>query len=128
VADEQDVVVVPGEALGLLVHLGHQRAGGVDGAQVALGRLLVHGRRHAVRGEHHERALRHLVGLVHEDRAAVLEGLHDVLVVHDLLAHVDRGAIGLQRLLHGHHGPVHARAVAAWLGEEDALGPISSWA
>ena len=36
-ADQQDVVVVAGEALGLVVHLGDQRAGGVDGAQVARG-------------------------------------------------------------------------------------------
>ena len=36
VADQQDVEVVAGEALGFLVHLGDQRAGGVDGAQVPL--------------------------------------------------------------------------------------------
>ena len=30
VADQQDVVVVVGEPLGLVVDLGHQRAGGVD--------------------------------------------------------------------------------------------------
>ena len=41
VADQQDVVVVAGEALRLVVHLGHQRAGGVDRLQAALGRLLV---------------------------------------------------------------------------------------
>ena len=34
VADQQDVEVVAGEALGLLVHLRHQRARRVDGAQV----------------------------------------------------------------------------------------------
>ena len=44
VADQQDVVVVAGEPLGLLVHLGDQRAGGVDGVQAALRRGLVHGR------------------------------------------------------------------------------------
>ena len=34
-ADEQDVVVVARETLGLLVHLGDQRACRIDGAQVA---------------------------------------------------------------------------------------------
>ena len=37
VADQQDVVVVAGEALGLVVHLGDQRAGGVDDLQAAVG-------------------------------------------------------------------------------------------
>ena len=35
VADQQDVVVLGGEPAGLIVHLGDQRAGGVDRAQVA---------------------------------------------------------------------------------------------
>ena len=42
-------------------------------------------------GEDDGGALGHLVGLVDEDGAAPLEGVDDVLVVHDLLAHVDRG-------------------------------------
>ena len=37
VADQQDLVVVAGEAHGLAVHLGDQRAGGVDGLQAAVG-------------------------------------------------------------------------------------------
>ena len=38
-------------------------------------------------------ALGHLVGLLDEDRAPRLQGLDHVLVVHDLLAHVDRRAV-----------------------------------
>ena len=113
VADQQDVVVVIGEPPGLVVHLGHQRAGGVDGLQAALGRLRVHRRRDAVGGEHHGLALRHLVELLDEDRTARLEVGHDVLVVHDLLAHVDRRAVEVQRLLDRDHRPVDAGAVAA---------------
>ena len=37
VADEQDLEVVAREADGLAVHLGHQRAGRVDGVQAAVG-------------------------------------------------------------------------------------------
>src|SRR5690606_10541954 len=69
VADEQDVVVLGREALGLVVHLGDQRAGGVDRAQVAAGGLLVHGGRDAVGGEHDDGPLGHLIGLLDEDRA-----------------------------------------------------------
>ena len=124
VADEQDVVVLGGEPLRLVVHLGHQRAGRVDRLQRARLGLLVDLRGDAVRGEDHGGALGHLLVLLHEDRALGLQGLHHVLVVHDLLAHVDRGAVELQRLLDGLHGPVDARAVAAGLGQEHALaGP-----
>ena len=99
VADQQDVVVVVGEPPRLVVHLGHERAGRVDGAQAARRGLLVHRRRDAVGGEDDDRALGHLVGLVDEDRAALLERGDDVLVVHDLLAHVDGRAVELERLL-----------------------------
>ena len=109
VADQQDVVVVGGEALRLVVHLGDQRAGGVDRLQAALGGLLVHHRGDAVGGEHDGRALGHLVELLDEDRAAGLQVGHHVLVVHDLLAHVDRRAVEVERLLDGDHGPVDAR-------------------
>ncbi len=121
VADEQDVVVVAGEALGLVVHLGHQRAGGVDDLQAAGGGGLVDGRGDAVGGEHHDRALGHLVVVVDEDGARLGQGLHHMLVVHDLVAHVDRGAVFLQGPLDGFHGAVHACAVAARLGQQDAL-------
>ena len=54
--------------------------------------------------------------------ALLLQGLHDVLVVDDLLAHVDRRAVLLERLLDGDHGAVHARAVATGGGEQDTAG------
>ncbi len=56
VADEEDVEVVLREADGLLVDLGDERAGRVDRGELPLGRLLVHGRGDAVRGEHDDRA------------------------------------------------------------------------
>ncbi len=90
VADQEDVVVVGGEALRLVVDLGHQRAGGVDRLELALLGLAMHLGRDAVGGEHDGGALRHLLDLLHEDRTARLEIGHDVLVVHDLLADVDR--------------------------------------
>jgi hypothetical protein len=115
VADQHDVVVVGGEAARLDVHLGDQRAGRVDRPQAARGRLVVDGRGDAVRGQHDGRALGDLLGLLDEDRAERLEPLDHVDVVHDLLAHVDRRAVDLQRLLDGLHGPVDACAVAAGL-------------
>ena len=104
------------------MHLGDQRAGGIDRAQPALGRLLAHLRRYPVRGEDHHGALRDFRGLFHEDRAALLQRADHVGVVHDLLAHVDGGAEALQRRLDGLHRPVYARAITARLGEQDASG------
>ena len=116
-ADEDDVAVFLGEALGFLVYLGDQWTGGVDGLELTLGGLLVDGRRDPVRGEDDDGALGHLLGLLHEDRAALLEGAHDVRVVHDLLAHVDRGAVLLQGLLDGDDRSVDTGAVSPGVGE-----------
>jgi hypothetical protein len=121
VTDQQDVVVGGGEPLRLVVHLRHQRAGRVDRLELPRGRLLVHHRGDTVCGEDHRLALGHLVGLVDEDRAARLQGLDDVLVVHDLLAHVDRRTVQVERLLHRDHRPVHAGAVPPRRGEQHPL-------
>jgi len=121
VADQQDVVVVGREPARLVVHLGDQRAGGVDGPELPPGRLLVHDRCHPVRREHDRRAFGHLVVLLDEDRAAVLQRLHHVLVVHDLLADVDGCSVGVQCLLNRDDGAVDPGAVAARGGEQDTL-------
>src|SRR5919198_232655 len=121
VADQQDVVVVLGEAAHLVVHLRHERARGVDGLQVARRRLLVDFGGDAVRGEDHDRALGHLVVLLDEYRAALLERLDDVQVVDDLLADVHRRAVVLQRVLDGLHRAVDAGTVAAGFGEQYPL-------
>jgi hypothetical protein len=121
VADQQDVVVVAGEPLGFVVHLGDQRAGGVDDLQLPLGGRDVHRRRDAVRGEHHDRALGNLVGLFDEHRARLGQGLHHVAVVHDLMPDVDGCAVFFQRTLDCLDGAVHAGAVSAWLGQQHTL-------
>jgi hypothetical protein len=75
--------------------------------------------------EDHGGAGRHLVELLDEDRATPLEVGDDVLVVDDLLADVDGGAVEVQGLLDRDHRPVHAGAVAARRREEHgALGLV----
>ena len=119
VADQDDRVVLGGELQRLAVDLGHQRARRVDRAQLPALGVGVHGRRDAVGGEDGDRALGdRVLELVDEDRAALAQGLDDVLVVHDLLAHVDRRAVQLERALDGLDGAVDARAVAARRGEQ----------
>jgi hypothetical protein len=121
VADQQDVEVGAGEALGFVVHLGDQRAGGVDGLQVALGGRRVHRGRDPVRGEHHDGSLGDLVGLLDEHRTGRGQGIDHMPVVHDFVTHVDGSAVFLQRALDGLDGSIHTRAVATRLGEEHAL-------
>ena len=63
-----------------------------------------------------------VVELLDEDRAALAQLGHDVLVVDDLLAHVDRRAVELERALDGLDGAIDAGAVAARGGEQQPLG------
>src|ERR1044072_4022190 len=95
-----------GAAAGGDVDFGDQRAGGVDRARAAGGGVLVNRRGDAVGGEDDHLALGHLALLLDEDRAALGELLDHVLVVDDLLADVDGGAVELERPLDGLHGPV----------------------
>ena len=74
-------------------------------------------------GEDRDRALGdRVVELLDEDRAALAQLRDDVLVVDDLLAHVDGRAVQLERALDGLHGAVDAGAVAARRGEQQLLG------
>jgi hypothetical protein len=66
--------------------------------------------------------LGHLRLLLDEDRPAVAELLDHVLVVDDLLAHVDGRSVQLECALDGLDGPVDARAVAARRREQQLLG------
>ncbi len=122
VSDKQDVVVLGREPAGLLVYLGDQRTGGVDDVQAARAGVVVHLRRDAVSREHHGGTGRDLLGLVDEDRAALLERLHDMSVVHDLFADVYRTRQPLQRRFHRLNRPVDARAVPARPGQQDTPG------
>ena len=75
-----------------------------------------------MRGEDDPRTVGHLVQLLNEDRAAALEILDDVSVVHDLATHVDRCAEAFERGGHRVDGPLHARAERARGGEQDLPG------
>ena len=52
---------------------------------------------------------------------------HHVLVVHDLLAHVDRRPVQLQGLLYGDDRAIDTGAVAPRGGEQHAAGPAAGW-
>ena len=64
----------------------------------------------------------HLGLLLDEDRAALAQLLDHVLVVDDLLAHVDGRPVQLERALDGLDRAVDAGAVAARRREQQLLG------
>lgn len=122
VADEQDPVALVGESSGLVVHLGHQRTGGVDGAQVTRRRLLVHGRCHSVGAEDHDGTLGDLVSLLDEDGPTALEPRDHMTVVNDLAPNVDRGTVELEGLLDGDHRALDPGAESTGGCQEHLLG------
>ena len=120
VADQDDVVVLFGEAHGLPVDFRDQGTGRVDGGEPAHSGGLVDLRGDAVGGEDDARALGDLVGLLHEDGPAFGQGLDDELVVDDLLAHVDGGSVELERFLDDVDRAIDPRAVASGRCQQDA--------
>jgi hypothetical protein len=122
VTDQVDRQALAREALGLVVDLGHERAGGVDRAQPAQRGVAVHFGCDAVGREHDGGALRHVVLALDEDRSLLLEPPHDVDVVHDLLAHVDRRAVQREHLLDRLDRALDAGAISTRAREQQTAG------
>ena len=95
------------------VHLGHERARRVERVQAARDRVGLDRRGDAVRREDDRLALGHVALVIDEHCAAGLELPHDVEVVDDLLADVDRRSVEVERPLDRLDRPLDAGAVAA---------------
>ena len=68
--------------------------------------------------------LGHLVELADEDRALPPQAFHDVFVVHDLVAHIDRRAMDRERLLDRIDGTDDPGAEAARGTEQNVEGRL----
>ena len=124
-ADENDATAALEMRLRLTMHLGHQRASGVDGEKVARFRLLQHRLGDAMGGEDDRMRTRgRLAEVLDEDDALGLERVDDGSVVHDLVAHIDRGAVDFERPLDDVDRPHHAGAKAARGAKDHAKGRI----
>jgi hypothetical protein len=125
VANEHDVTAALAMDLRLAVNLGDQRAGGVDREETACGGARGHGFGHPVGGKDHRRAgVRDLVKLAHENRALSPEALDHVLVVNDLVTHINRRTMHRERPLDSVDRPHHAGAEAARRAEQDPEGGL----
>ena len=118
---QHDVAALLAHLRDLDVHFGHQRARRVEHDKAAACRLAPDGLGHSMRAEDNRRAVGNLVQRLDEHRAPGPQLLDHVLVVDDLLAHVDGSAIELEGPLHRLHGAVDARAVAPRGGEQDGF-------
>ena len=113
---DQDQGAAPGDvALPLIVNFRDQGAGGIEHRKVARGSLFLDAAGDAMGTEDGHGLRRNLGQFLDEDRALVLQALDHVLVVHDLVAHVDGRAVLLQRPFHDLDRTHHARAKAARL-------------
>ena len=121
VADQNDAETVAREPHGLQMHLGDQRAGGIDHFQMALRGLLANRGSHAVRAEDGPRTRRHFVQFLDEDGAGLAQFVHHVLVVYDFLAHVDRRTVEVERDLHHVDRPYDTGAKASRLEQKNLL-------
>src|SRR5262249_8410694 len=118
-ADQHDLESLALVALGLVMHLGHQRAGGVDGGQAALARARFHFLRNPVRRKYRNAALRPLVDFFYEHHALGAQILHYPAVMHDFMAYIDRWAVKLERLLDNFNSAIDPRAESAWRSQKD---------
>src|SRR5690606_4013570 len=114
-ANQDHMAPEPVMANRLLVNLGDQRTGGVEIKQVAVARIGRHGFRHAM-GRKHDGAMamlhRDFTKFLDEDGAPLLQAFNHIAVVHDLVAHIDRSPVLLQRKHNDLDRPIHTRTKA----------------
>ena len=122
VPDQQNVVVLRREAPGFVVDLGDERTCGVDRLKARSCASPAHSGAIPC-AENTTTAPSGISSFFFDEhRAALLKRPHAVLVVHDLLADVHRGAEPLQRHLDRLDSAINSSAVTAGLREQDTSG------
>src|SRR5438552_6220277 len=111
--DQEDGETFLGVLDGFVVDLGHQRTGGVDHFELPAFGKPSHIRRDPVGAENYTASMGDLVEFLDENNTFDPELVHDVSVVNDFLADVERASIGLQCKVDDIYGPDHAGAKAA---------------
>src|SRR5690554_3307950 len=101
------------------MHLGDQRAGGIEHLETPFCGLVLHGLGDVVGAEDDDDVIGNLMQLVNKHRAAVTQVLYDELVVHHFMAHIDRWTEYFQRSVDDFDSPVNAGTEAAWIGQFD---------
>jgi hypothetical protein len=120
VPDEHNFTPAAIVDFGLAMHFGDQRTSRIDREQIAPPGLLRDRSRDAMGGKDHRRVvIGNLTEFLDKNRALGPKTLHDVPVMHDFMAHVDRRSIDCQGAFHGFNGAHHAGAKAPRRTEQD---------
>ena len=114
-ADQHQRVALFGELDGLDMDLGHQRASGVNHAQVAALADLPYCRRNAVGRVDDALAVGHVIYFMNKNRAFIRQLVHNIAVMNNFSAHVNRRAKGFQRDLDNVDRTHHTGAKSARL-------------
>src|SRR6266550_3164871 len=120
-ANQNHAVACIRETANLNVHFLHEWTRRVYRREAAGGSSAIDLGRDAVRGENEPPAPRDGRFRLDEDGAPRLQVAHDVSVVDDLFANVDRRSVDLERSLHRLDRSLDAGAVASVRGDEHAL-------
>ena len=99
------------------MHLGDQRADRVKDPQITRRGLLAHGLGDPMGAENDRGIIGHFVQLLDKDRALVAQRIHHILVMHHLMADIDRRAEQVQGAFHDADGPIDAGAKTARVGK-----------
>lgn len=102
------------------MHLRDERAGGVEHVEAARFRVAFDGLGDTVRAEDRHSAVRHLVEFLNEPCPFITQIFDDMPVMHDLVTHIDRRAVLLQRAIDDLDRTDNPRAKAAGLGKDDS--------
>src|SRR5690554_5281186 len=112
------------------MHLGDQRAGGVEHFQAPAGGFVLYRLGYAMGAEDHQFVVWHFVQLVHKDRAALPQVADHELVVDHFVAHVDGRHEHVQCAVYDFYGAVYAGTEATGVCESDwhseCVGPAGS--
>ncbi len=119
VADEDAFLAVAAIARDFHMHLGYQRAGGIEHLEATLGGLAAHGLGDTMGTEDENDVVRHIGHVFDEDGAAGAQVVDHELVVHHFMTHIDGRTENIQRPVDDVDGAVHAGAEAAGIGELD---------
>ena len=119
VADHDELVAFFRELGDLDMHLGDQRAGGIEYLKTTRRSFLLHRLADAVRAKDQCCPRRHIRQRLNKNCAFGFQFVDDIGVVHDLVAHVNRRAEFGQGALDNFNRTVHASAKAARLCKHD---------
>src|SRR5208283_1968299 len=122
VANKNQRVPFARELYRLHVDLGHKRAGRVNHPQLTQLARLTHFRSDTMSAVDDTLASRDLLDAVHEDGALGDQLVHDITVVDDLLADVNRRSEGLKRNANDINGADDSGAEAPGLQQKQGLG------